>query len=567
MAIVLDGVLSNIINQVVAVATPSLSTNDQPMSLHRRSNDDEMDRWINDDDAHRRIYNPALGQWSYVSFAFNLISIFLSSIVIIVVIWMAFKRKDVAVKTSFRLSGWIALFDLLISITFIIRLFNSVMLTRTQMELRVLWWLNYYSALAFMFLTVCIVIQLQLTVLFNNKRLARVFDRFYETVSILLAAALTQPFLWFYHVQWDVRAQSIFADKGPRRNAMWGFFHAWMILGWFYCLIICIWVLLRLMPVWQRMRRVQALSFLQPDINEYCDSNRATESNSSRPPRYSNNTTGLSNSMAFGNGGVYDSTSPSHDNTYKGPNISANIVGSSQKRHARNAVLRIMLYPLIPIATRSVYIVSQIFPFEKSPFIPITFMISIQGLLNFVAFCLNPAMDEFWSRLVKKRFRKSRDGYQEHLPPAESDSETGGNPFIYELQKMDQSQVSINHIDKYLHIQDSQLPPPPLPSAKSSPYHPQQQQPSFQLQQSIRFQQSMDSGFNNNHNHPSHNDIPVGGHHHPGLGTSLNESQNNIVDSRFSTGSRNNHGGGRHSGILPSYNSPGLEPIDNIKII
>ncbi|KAJ1916651.1 hypothetical protein H4219_003666 [Mycoemilia scoparia] len=381
---------------------------------------------LNNSQRNGSIYNPVLGNWSYVSFILNILSIFLSLVVITVVVWTAFRHRSMLYKTSFRISAWIAVFDILISMTFIIRLFNNFMKTRSQMGLRVLLWMNYLSALTFMFLTVCIVIQLQLTVLLNCKRLARKLDKFYEVTSILLAVVLTHPFLYYFNVKWDQQYQSIFSINTWKTPAIWGFFHTWMLLGWFYCVLICLWIVLRLMPVWRRMQNVSMFSFLSMEVNEYYDGNRedssinsgSSNSNNDRSTEAGKSTSVIHNyehalkphqaqaspaiSSAINLKGFPLSPGKHQKSTIQGYKMNrkfSSVAGPERRRHARNAILRIMLYPLIPIITRSIYIVTQIFPVKKSPFIPITILISSQGLLNFIVFCLNPALDSFWAQM------------------------------------------------------------------------------------------------------------------------------------------------------------------------
>ncbi|KAJ1669986.1 hypothetical protein EV182_008482, partial [Spiromyces aspiralis] len=70
------------------------------------------------------------------------------------------------------------------------------------------------------------------------------------------------------------------------------------------------------------------------------------------------------------------------------------------RRQVRNTILRIMLYPLIPILTRTITTVAQIGQFSPKPiYLLNTLLPASQGILNFIAFQLNPSADEFYSWL------------------------------------------------------------------------------------------------------------------------------------------------------------------------
>ena len=381
---VLETLLVSFVSWLFGESNEVANNNSLPEHIRRQQQQPPPPPQVKRQESYGGIYNASYGNWTYVVFVFNILSMVLSLIIMTIVITTAIKRRDIAVKTSFRISGSIAVIDVIMSSCLIVRIFDTFMTNRSQMELRVLLWINNFTAVAFMFLIDCIVLQLQLTVLHKLKKLAKRLDPFYEIVSILLAMVLTDPYLYFYEVYWDKATQGIrHVTTTPNKAADWGFFLAWMLIGWLYCLSVCLMIALKLFPLWNRMRRFPMFSVLQTPMN--------------------NNNLGssITGTEGSGNRDVYDNytSKPTTTTRQAFRRRLSTVATPEQRRHARNAILRMMLYPLIPIITRSIYVVCQIFSISNPPFIPIMVLQSSQGILNFVAFALNPALDECWSHI------------------------------------------------------------------------------------------------------------------------------------------------------------------------
>ncbi|KAJ1674924.1 MCM DNA helicase complex subunit, partial [Spiromyces aspiralis] len=172
---------------------------------------------------------------------------------------------EIALKPSFRLSVWIAAVDIILAACKIARLFNRYMSTISEAEVRFIAWTGYFTTLAFMFLTCCIVLQLQLTVLHNKPHVAACLNPYYEAVSLVLAAVLTQPTIYALgETFWYPEYQAIAAvdPKNIGNKVAWSTLYAWVIAALAYMVVICGALVLKLWPVWSRMRASASL----PDL-------------------------------------------------------------------------------------------------------------------------------------------------------------------------------------------------------------------------------------------------------------------------------------------------------------
>ncbi|KAJ1916649.1 hypothetical protein H4219_003664 [Mycoemilia scoparia] len=541
------------------------------------------------------ISTSVLGNWAYVELVLNILSIALSVIVITTILSMMFVSKqsrNIAMKPTLRISASIALVDIILSSNLIAQLFGKYMETRPEIEYRFITWMSFFTALAFVMLTCCIVLQLQLSVLHNKSHIAAKLNPYYELVTLLISLVLTHPIMYLFKIEWIPRAQTIYGNTtSPGGSAyMWLTFLVWMTGGLLYCLVVSILLIFKLFPVWRQMynnlsptqlnqlrtftngaehsgypeqhhhqqieqhqnhqqemsqsnlRKIQVgktsydeetsdttcnnISLNLSNETTYCMSSNAISeaykcltsptktregfgnlsSNSTptlkngslcplpedEPQNYSkssirpdndddNNNSGGNNISAdnlqqqgsttaaydhnkliatkeaisrwsFFNYNAFSSSSApalpttvaqkqqkqksrNHARTksirksvtnfceeiYHGNNTNNNgtsnsttnnnraskrmsvIVTDTHRRQARNTILRIMLYPLIPLTTRSLFVVIQVFSIEDYPVVANKLLASTQGILNFVAFLLNPGLDVFWSWLFRKQ--------------------------------------------------------------------------------------------------------------------------------------------------------------------
>ncbi|KAJ1679508.1 hypothetical protein EV182_001906, partial [Spiromyces aspiralis] len=202
-------------------------------------------------------YNPMLGNWLYPYFALSIASIALCFAVIVVVLTMLFVRRDVALKPSFRLSASIAATDIIISSCRIAKLYPDYMASLSNLHLRVVSWLGTYATLSFMFLTGCIVLQLQLTVIQSKAHVAALLSPFYEIFSFALPLLMTHANLYAFDIEWSSEINDFASKADPKRYLAysWSVYYAWIVLIWAYSIVVCAAVTIKLLPFWRQMSR------------------------------------------------------------------------------------------------------------------------------------------------------------------------------------------------------------------------------------------------------------------------------------------------------------------------
>ncbi|KAJ1919198.1 hypothetical protein H4219_002145 [Mycoemilia scoparia] len=208
------------------------------------------------------IYNSRLGSAIFAFYGVNMASIVLSIVVIFIVITMIFVKRQIALMPSFRLSAWIALTDIVLSSIKITQLYHIHMLELSEAWLKFLEWMLYSSGLAFMFLTDCIVLQLQLSVLHNKAHWAAKLHPFYELFSIVFALLLAHPFMYFATAVWHPNSQLIssLAPQEVLTGFIWGCVLVWMILSILYCIITCTALVIKLSLIskWTKPKPLQS---------------------------------------------------------------------------------------------------------------------------------------------------------------------------------------------------------------------------------------------------------------------------------------------------------------------
>ncbi|KAJ2553115.1 hypothetical protein EV175_003060, partial [Coemansia sp. RSA 1933] len=139
-----------------------------------------------------------LGKWAVVGHGFNITSITCSSLVIIAVLARAIHSRSILKRTTFRLSAWIAVCDIIYSVCQICTFDNGYMSGLPEINLRVIHWLMSASVLTIAFLSGCIGIDLMLAVVTHSTRVVNIIRPWYEAVSFFLGFLITHPFLYLY---------------------------------------------------------------------------------------------------------------------------------------------------------------------------------------------------------------------------------------------------------------------------------------------------------------------------------------------------------------------------------
>ncbi|CAO3673724.1 unnamed protein product [Umbelopsis vinacea] len=273
------------------------------------------------------------------------ISIGIGFLVIISVILIRIYRPALGRTITVRLSGWIAFADILVCSIQIIyihgnQLFNNVSPLALGFVLTSL----QTSSLFFVYLTVCVAINLHLTILTSKFRnVAEAIDPWMVPVSFIWANVTTIPFHICFQAHWNPQIGGFI--KEPAWAApyyMWGSQYIWQLLGELYCAVVIVLVLVKLLK-----------------LKNYQEKQSSVQN---------------------------------HNQT------------DSADNHARSSkritfvMLRIVWYPVIPIVTQTWLIVMNSIPAPYNmPYININnIMSALQGILNGIVFCLNPATYAIW---------------------------------------------------------------------------------------------------------------------------------------------------------------------------
>ncbi|KAJ1918665.1 hypothetical protein H4219_002468 [Mycoemilia scoparia] len=294
------------------------------------------------------------------------------------------------------------------------------------------------------FATCCIATHLYFTAILNRSKLARKLSRWYELVAWALAIIITQPMFYIYKDIFEIsEIQSLVIVDGSKkdiRTKAW-LIYVWMALGILWCLAVCTMVVFKLLPIWRRT--AAEISFNRPEGSD----SHPTENyagTSYYPIQQSNTVLSAAQSGAAGfnsDGTPKTQLGMSPENVAMSigkrsdaclpANFGNGVIQASylfnptctfskkpayiarRRREIRFMVMRLFLYPLIPIITTPwiiAYHTAVDAPIELGHLCLL--MPSLQGIFNFVIFLINPTMDNFWRQLRSnlKEWWASRGG-------------------------------------------------------------------------------------------------------------------------------------------------------------
>ncbi|KAJ2859442.1 hypothetical protein GGH94_006102 [Coemansia aciculifera] len=185
-------------------------------------------------------------------------------------------------RLSLRVSGYVALADLLNSVAQIVMLQNDLMMRQTKSRLRFILWLSVFSTLLFVFLTLAISIQLHLNTLTKVRVVVYMrLERWYVPVSVILAALLpaiaVAQMRGIYWVPY-MHAFNWPAESWVRRLVLWMCNYVWVVLTIAYCSGVALLLSLRIWAMW--CSSVEVIT--APRIPEKWDWNRLTSASSVR---------------------------------------------------------------------------------------------------------------------------------------------------------------------------------------------------------------------------------------------------------------------------------------------
>ncbi|KAJ1654565.1 hypothetical protein IWQ61_005527 [Dispira simplex] len=370
-----------------------------------------------------------MGFQSSPSIMLSIMSVIAGTLVMLIVVVLRLRQPNVARTASFILSFWIGLSDALYRGTLVVsKQYEFVESHLSEALVRYLFWSEYFYPVWFMFLTVMVGLDLQLTFvhhLINPKK----FQPYYFPAATIFAFMITLPALLVPTIYWNRQIHGFSWTFGSAlRDNLFIIlgFNIWMGMGVLYCAIIVSIVAHRLIS----------------------------------------------------------------DMRHWSINKSLLIKPSTFSVELHRSVARIMLYPLVPIITQSLNVVVDWLPFDSPVAERVrqvgSILASTQGILNLTVFLLNPALHRAFSnlrdQLVKETptdhslqlstFPFNKEPFLKALADVRSEP-AGGNRFslsfdkvsFSSLQARDTDCLSMNHeTDKDIHCHTCPNIPFPTPS-------------------------------------------------------------------------------------------------------
>ncbi|KAJ1916638.1 hypothetical protein H4219_003653 [Mycoemilia scoparia] len=352
-------------------------------------------------------------------------------VIIIAVVLGHARNHDMIDRVSFRLSISIAVSDMIYACVQLI--FNNEKLTDTFSSLQIRT-LSFFHLLGFnglIFTTACIAFHLHLTALLTKQKLARKISPWYELIAWGLAALVAHPTFYAFDKWAKIRAINIIIlgyYSVIRYHMIVWLMYGWCALALLYCLLVCVLVIIRMLPLWKRAKN-NALSlpeghhcpFNDPEnvttgIDEYSEVTPMDGSNnvSSLGPQNSGTTPNSNNSSVHRNVSNINqiinsgkSDSGRLNNEYYIPREQMlmerqrrQAMAERRKREITFAVIRIALYSSIPLICTPILPVYLTMIHPSIVMVNVTVILpSLCGILNFVVFIANPMLDPVWRKV------------------------------------------------------------------------------------------------------------------------------------------------------------------------
>jgi len=254
-------------------------------------------------------------------------------------------KPEVGKKTSVRLSGWISVADILMLGTQILYIHGDVIATFPDIAVGFVLSTLQSSSLWFVYLTVCVTINLHLTVLVPKySHIADKLDPWLVPVSFVWAILTTIP-LHFINPYWDAPTGTF--GKTPTNvwtPYMWLSQYVWTIIGILYCFVVVVLVIIKLIRLDRQKQSSLHTHSTQEEVRV--------------------------------------------------------------RNRMRKVMIRLVFYPVVPIITQTWLIVMNSMLATNPNFITIVntnnLANSIQGLLNGIVFTINPAVYGAWRKWRKE---------------------------------------------------------------------------------------------------------------------------------------------------------------------
>ncbi|KAJ1671537.1 hypothetical protein EV182_007579, partial [Spiromyces aspiralis] len=189
--------------------------------------------------------------------ATSFLSLGSSFILMVTVISMIIIRRDIGLRPSIRLSGFMGFVDFSYSLLTLMRFYNSVMVHTNNTSMRFWIWATFALPFTYVLLITCIMFHLHLTVLVRKEHLAMPLSRGYEAFSFILGFSLPLVTLDFNRkIFWDgFQNIAVVYDLHGTRYPMYllsGFL--WEYICMFYSLCVAVCLVFKLYPIWSHMQ-------------------------------------------------------------------------------------------------------------------------------------------------------------------------------------------------------------------------------------------------------------------------------------------------------------------------
>ncbi|KAJ2159149.1 hypothetical protein GGF46_003237 [Coemansia sp. RSA 552] len=327
--------------------------------------------------------------------------------------WIFWRHRRYLDRLSLRVSGVVAIADLLGALAQILMLNNDLMIGQTADGLRFILWLSMFSSLLSAFLIMSMAMQLHLSTL--TKVRVRVYtgmEKFYIPGSVLLAVLLPSIAVgmmqgmywipWLHSFNWPVAAWK-------KRLVLWACNYIWLTLAIIYAAIVAFLLALRIRAMWRNSAEIVA----EPRLPEKWSWAHLAES--TRPSQDVESPLTKSDESTFSGGGALAHSSVCTAKTGRGYLLtlmeSDSLTGRPMairtyidKQRFLRSVQRLACYPLVPLLTQ-LGVVAMNMPAEPSRGLYIygTAMAATAGMFNLAVFLLNPALPDIWTDAVRRR--------------------------------------------------------------------------------------------------------------------------------------------------------------------
>ncbi|KAJ1654564.1 hypothetical protein IWQ61_005526 [Dispira simplex] len=355
-------------------------------------------------------------------------------------------RPQLRQVPSIYISLYIGLADALYRLSALLNTLPGFMvyIRGNEVLMRIFFWMVYFSPLWFIFLTMMISTDLQLTFLHPTVDREPI-QRWYLTVATVLPFMISLPALCVPHIRWlsdPSRFGYSFGTSLNNRLFILFCYDLWIALGIFHCLVIVVLVMVKLLKGIHYIETIHlssrspsspmisgtassppsAVTF--PDFRPTTHHNHNSNHNhyqsflshhSIQSPHYPSCPRTTCTMESYRSSGLIPTTPTTPSHSFPSHTTPPNPYPSGRPaqlvRKLRQSVVRIMLYPIVPMVSQTLQMASLRIPIDEYRPLHLlaTILCSSQGILNFIVFLLNPVVVEVISSWWAQRADRKRE--------------------------------------------------------------------------------------------------------------------------------------------------------------